>query len=202
MAAGKKTTHREDLSVRAAKPTTLRLHVDDNVAVALSDLTVGTVLDYPNTTARTAIPRGHKVANTSIASNEPVRKYGQLIGRAGKPIAAGEHVHTHNLVMTSPAGDHAKTTISENTNHAIPDSVVTFIAGAIIVFATLISEMSVTILLYSAKWKTISIAIFELVIADELLEASAIGSVAIILTLALVFLASRLLGKSMAELFR
>lgn len=76
------------------------------------------------------------------------------------------------------------------------------IAGAIIVFATLISEMSVTILLYSAKWKTISIAIFELVIADELLEASAIGSVAIVLTLSLVFLASRLLGKGMADLFR
>lgn len=84
----------------------------------------------------------------------------------------------------------------------IPLTAPGIIAGAIIVFATLISEMSVTILLYSAKWKTISIAIFELVIADELLEASAIGSVAIVLTLALVFLASRLLGKSMAELFR
>jgi hypothetical protein len=44
--------------------------------------------------------------------------------------------------------------------------------------------------------------LFELVIADELLEASAIGSVAIVLTLTLVFLASRLLGKGMADLFR
>jgi iron(III) transport system permease protein len=76
------------------------------------------------------------------------------------------------------------------------------IAGAIIVFATLISEMSVTIILYSAKWKTVSIAIFELVLADELLDASAIGSVVIVLTLGLVFLSSRLLGKSMADLFR
>ena len=76
------------------------------------------------------------------------------------------------------------------------------IAGAIIVFATLISEMSVTILLYSAKWKTISIAIFELVTADELLEASALGSITIFFTLALVFLASKLLGKGMADLFR
>ncbi len=84
----------------------------------------------------------------------------------------------------------------------IPLTAPGIIAGAIIVFATLVSEMSVTILLYSAKWKTISIAIFELVIADELLEASAIGSVAIVLTLTLVFLASRLLGKGMADLFR
>ena len=53
-----------------------------------------------------------------------------------------------------------------------------------------------------SKWKTISIAIFELVLADELFEASAIGSVTIFATLALVLLASRLLGKSMADLFR
>jgi iron(III) transport system permease protein len=84
----------------------------------------------------------------------------------------------------------------------IPLTAPGIVAGAIIVFATLISEMSVTILLYSAKWKTVSIAIFELVTADELLDASAIGSVAIFLTLALVFLASKLLGKSMADLFR
>ena len=75
-------------------------------------------------------------------------------------------------------------------------------AGAIIVFATLVSEMSVTILLYSAKWKTISIAIFELVTADELLDASAMGSIIIFVTLSLVFLSSRLLGKGMADLFR
>jgi len=84
----------------------------------------------------------------------------------------------------------------------IPLTAPGIIAGAIIVFATLISEMSVTILLYSAKWKTISIAIFELVTADELLEASAIGSITIFFTLGLVFFSSRLLGKSMADLFR
>ena len=76
------------------------------------------------------------------------------------------------------------------------------VAGAIIVFATLISEMSVTILLYSAKWKTVSIAIFELVLGDDLLEAAALGSITIALTLVLVLLSSRLLGRSMADLFR
>jgi iron(III) transport system permease protein len=84
----------------------------------------------------------------------------------------------------------------------IPLTAPGIIAGAIIVFATLISEMSVTIILYSAKWKTVSIAIFELVLADELMDASAIGTVVIVLTLGLVFLSSRLLGKSMADLFR
>jgi iron(III) transport system permease protein len=75
-------------------------------------------------------------------------------------------------------------------------------AGAILVFATLISEMSVTILLYSARWKTMSIAIYEYVIADELLDASAMGAIAIVLTLLLVLVSSKLIGKSMAEMFR
>ena len=76
------------------------------------------------------------------------------------------------------------------------------IAGGILVFATLISEMSVTVLLYSAKWKTMSIAIYEYLIADELLDASAIGSIAIFATLLLVFVSSKIIGKSMAEMFR
>ena len=77
-------------------------------------------------------------------------------------------------------------------------------AGAILVFAPLISEMSATIMLYSPRWKTISIAIFEKVSgdSDEILEASAIGSITIILTLLMVFFASKLVGKSMSDLFR
>ena len=76
------------------------------------------------------------------------------------------------------------------------------LAGAIIVFATLISEMSVTILLYSASWKTIAIAIFERLTGDQMPEAAAIGAVTIGLTLVLVFAASRLIGRSMADMFR
>ena len=76
------------------------------------------------------------------------------------------------------------------------------LAGAILVFATLLGEISVTILLFSAKWKTISIAIYEYVLSDELHNASAMGTVAIVMTLVLVLGASRLVGRSMADLFR
>ena len=76
------------------------------------------------------------------------------------------------------------------------------LAGAILVFSTLITEMSVTIMLYSARWKTISIAIFERLTGEEVFPACAIGSIAIFLTLILVFLSSKLIGKSMAEMFR
>ena len=76
------------------------------------------------------------------------------------------------------------------------------LSGAILVFSTLIGEISATVLLYSARWKTISIAIYELVLGDQLAEASAIGTITTVMTLLLVLAASRLAGKNMADLFR
>ena len=76
------------------------------------------------------------------------------------------------------------------------------LAGGILVFSTLITEISVTIMIFSARWKTISIAIFEFLTSDEILEACTIGSIAIAITLALVFAASKLIGKNMADMFR
>ncbi|MBF9235719.1 ABC transporter permease [Microvirga alba] len=75
------------------------------------------------------------------------------------------------------------------------------LAGAIIVFTTLISEMSTTVMLYSARWKTVSIAIYERLETQETAAAAAIGSVTIAVTLLLVLAATRIIGKSMSELF-
>ncbi len=74
------------------------------------------------------------------------------------------------------------------------------LAGSILVFATLIGEISATVLLYSASWKTISITIYEFVLGGELYRASALGTVTTVLTL--VLLASRLVGKNMADMFQ
>jgi iron(III) transport system permease protein len=76
------------------------------------------------------------------------------------------------------------------------------LAGAIIVFTTLIAEMSTTVMLYSAQWKTLSIAIYERLESQEIQAAAAIGSITILLTLVLVFSATKVIGKSMSELFR
>jgi ABC-type spermidine/putrescine transport system permease subunit II len=84
----------------------------------------------------------------------------------------------------------------------VPLAAPAILAGAILVFSTLIGEISATVLLYSAKWKTISIAIYELVLGDQLAQASAIGTITTVMTLLLVLAASRLAGKNMAELFR
>jgi len=84
----------------------------------------------------------------------------------------------------------------------VPLAAPAILAGAVLVFSTLIGEISATVLLYSAKWKTISIAIYELVLGDQLAQASAIGTITTVMTLVLVLTASRLAGKNMADLFR
>ncbi|MCC7049929.1 MAG: iron ABC transporter permease [Alphaproteobacteria bacterium] len=76
------------------------------------------------------------------------------------------------------------------------------LAGGILVFATLIGEISVTVLLYSAKWKTLTIAIYEYLLGNDIAKASALGTVTIVLTLVLVGGASRLAGRNMADMFR
>jgi altronate hydrolase len=87
----------------------LQLHPDDPVAVARRDLEVGTELvsGGHRVVLREAVPRGHKVALVELSQGAAVRKYGQLIGITRCPIAAGEHVHGHNLVSPSRAGGSA-----------------------------------------------------------------------------------------------
>jgi altronate hydrolase len=77
----------------------LRLHASDPVAVALDDLAAGTATGLDGVKTRGDIPRGHKVALRAIKEGEPVRKLGTVIGIASRAIAAGDHVHVHNLVF-------------------------------------------------------------------------------------------------------
>jgi (2R)-sulfolactate sulfo-lyase subunit alpha len=60
----------------------------------------GWVMDADDTVAveaRQAIPLGHKIALADIAEGDTIYKYGHDIGLAVAPIAAGSHVHVHNL---------------------------------------------------------------------------------------------------------
>ncbi|MFB0872171.1 MULTISPECIES: UxaA family hydrolase [unclassified Sphingobium] len=73
----------------------LRISDADDVAILIDDAAPGD--DVLGIAARDAIPSGHKMALGPISAGEMVRKYGQLIGVATREIAAGEHVHSHNL---------------------------------------------------------------------------------------------------------
>ncbi|HEY3049069.1 MAG TPA: altronate dehydratase family protein [Polaromonas sp.] len=81
----------------------IRLHPDDDVLIARQQLLGGTSVE--GIPVKGLIPAGHKIATHAIAPGEPVRRYNQIIGFASKPIAAGEHVHTHNLDMGPNKGD-------------------------------------------------------------------------------------------------
>lgn len=84
----------------------ITLNVSDSVATTRRAIAEGeSVAD--GVTALAEIPRGHKVALTAIGINEPVLKYGQVIGFATRSIAAGEHVHTHNVEMRDVALHHS-----------------------------------------------------------------------------------------------
>ena len=90
--------------VETAEPRTLRLHAEDNIAVAIDPLAAG--LKVAGVTTRGPIPRGHKVATREIAEGAAIRKFGQIIGFATRAIAPGEHVHEHNCAMKDFARDY------------------------------------------------------------------------------------------------
>jgi len=79
----------------------------DNVATALQALDAGRSLDLDGVAVTTVerIAAGHKLALRAIAAGEAVIKYGSPIGLASADIAAGAHVHTHNLSSSRGRGD-------------------------------------------------------------------------------------------------
>ena len=77
----------------------IKIHSQDNVAVALQDLSAGTLLDIDGISLALAqdVGRGHKFALTDIVQNQDVIKYGYSIGHTLCDIKAGEYIHTHNV---------------------------------------------------------------------------------------------------------
>ena len=77
----------------------LRITERDNVAVALVPLTAGETVEVEThaVTLKTDVPAGHKVALYDLKAGDHVIKYGFPIGYAKEDIAAGSHVHVHNL---------------------------------------------------------------------------------------------------------
>jgi len=86
-------------SILTVEAEVIRLYALDNVVIARTDLAAGTRLSEEGVVTRTPVPAGHKVATADIGRGEAVRKYGQIIGHASQDIAAGDHVHSHNLAM-------------------------------------------------------------------------------------------------------
>lgn len=71
----------------------------DNVCVARLRLAAGETIGLDGGPARLDVDvgLGHKIARRAIAAGEKVVKYGAPIGSATRAIAAGQHVHVHNM---------------------------------------------------------------------------------------------------------
>lgn len=84
--------------------TAIVLHAKDDVAILALPVSAGeSVLTQGAREgvvllARHPLPAGHKIALRDLALGAHVRKYGEVIGRLTAAVAAGDHVHVHNLV--------------------------------------------------------------------------------------------------------
>jgi altronate hydrolase len=77
----------------------VRLHPEDNVAVALADLPAGARISLPGQAVVTAsaVPAKHKLALEPIPVGGIVKMYGVKVGKATQPIQLGEVLTTRNL---------------------------------------------------------------------------------------------------------
>ena len=87
----------------------VHLRPQDNVAVARKPIPSGTTFafDGGTFTLPKGIGMGHKFALVAIKEGDPIHKYGQVIGFAGRNVAPGEHVHVHNVTAGAFERDYA-----------------------------------------------------------------------------------------------
>lgn len=87
----------------------VHLRPDDNIAVAARPLQAGLELDHLGKKIQLAgrVGMGHKFALSSIRKGQAIHKFGQIIGFAKEDIAAGEHVHVHNVAADAFERDYA-----------------------------------------------------------------------------------------------
>jgi altronate hydrolase len=85
----------------------IRLHPNDNVLVARTDLAQGSAIAEANLTCLNRVPAGHKLAAKPIAKGEPILKYNTVIGFASTDIAPGTLLHRLNMEFREFDRDYA-----------------------------------------------------------------------------------------------
>jgi altronate hydrolase len=97
------------MSIANLTDVAVHLRPEDNVVIAARNLPAGAELRHNGSLFM--LPRpvslGHKIAIRAIGVGEAIYKYGQTIGFASAPIAAGGHVHVHNVSATLFERDYA-----------------------------------------------------------------------------------------------
>ncbi len=77
----------------------LKIHPDDNVLVALTDLVKGQVVQWKEEVILLPgdVPAKHKLSIGRLETGDPVYLYGVLVGRVTQPVETGGWLHTGNL---------------------------------------------------------------------------------------------------------
>lgn len=76
------------------------VNAEDNVGVALRDLTAGEEVlceGVEGLTVGEAIPASHKIALRDIDAGEEIIKYGEVVAVSAQKIERGAWIHTHNV---------------------------------------------------------------------------------------------------------
>jgi altronate hydrolase len=102
----------------------IRLDPDDTVVTATRALEAGVAVE--GTLTGTLIPSGHKIATREMSKGDAVRKYAQVIGYASETIAAGDHVHTHNVEFRNTDVDYEFSTDMRDVTPASGDTFMGF----------------------------------------------------------------------------
>lgn len=89
------------------QPRYIKLNARDNVAIVVNDFGLPAGSRFTcGLTLRAFVPQGHKAALVDIPQDEPIIRYGEVIGYALSPIQAGEWVDEARIRMPeAPALD-------------------------------------------------------------------------------------------------
>jgi len=85
----------------------IRLHPEDNIVIAVKEISVGEIISSEQISSLHQISAGHKIATHFIPQGEQIRKYNTVIGFAGCDIEPGSSVHNHNVVFRDIDRDYA-----------------------------------------------------------------------------------------------
>lgn len=91
-------------------PRAIVLHAGDNVATLIDAGARGETCSLQGeangqVVLREDVPFGHKVCIRDTPAGGDISKYGQVIGKAAKGLAVGEHAHVHNVESARGRGD-------------------------------------------------------------------------------------------------
>lgn len=83
------------------EPLYIKMNEKDNVAITVHAIPAGTAI-MEGVVSREEIPQGHKIALSDIGKDEPIRRYGVILGYALDFIPKGAWINEHMLKLPVP----------------------------------------------------------------------------------------------------